>query len=118
MNLNPSIQPLAAAIDGHQVRSTALPQLFQGPPTATYDIESEEVSIPLSHYLWILRRHCWNILAFMLVCAVSALVVSKRLTPIYESTVTVDVDRQVPTGIIGQDAAQSTLNDADQFQIG
>ena len=47
--------------------------------------------------------------------AISALLVSQRLTPIYESTVTVDVDRRVPTGIIGQDAAQSTLNDADQF---
>jgi succinoglycan biosynthesis transport protein ExoP len=115
MNLNTSIQPLAAAIDGHQARAAAIPQAFQGQPTATYDIEPEEASIPLSHYFWILRRHRWNILAFMTVCAVSALIVSQRVTPIYESTVTVDVDRRVPMGIIGQDAAQSTLNDADQF---
>ncbi len=115
MNLNHSIQPLAAAIEEHQSRAAAMPQLFQGPPTSTYDIEPEEASIPLSHYFWILRRHRWNILAFMAICAVSALVVSQRLTPIYESTVTVDVDRRVPTGIIGQDAAQSTVNDADQF---
>src|ERR1035438_9181101 len=115
MNLNTSIQPLAAAIDGHQVRATALPQVFQAPPTATYEIEPDDASIPLSHYFWILRRQRWNILAFMAVCGVSALIVSQRLTPIYESTVTVDVDRRVPMGIIGQDAAQSTLNDADQF---
>ena len=115
MNLNTSIQPLAAAIDEHQVRATAFPQVFQGPGTGTYDIEPEEASIPLSHYLWILRRHRWNILACMAICAVSTLVISQRLTPIYESTVTVDVDRRVPTGIIGQDATESTLNDADQF---
>ena len=115
MNLNNSIQPLAAAIEEHQNRTAALPRVFQAPPTATFDIEPEEASIPLSHYFWILRRHRWSILAFMATCAISALLVSQRLTPIYESTVTVDVDRRVPTGIIGQDAAQSTLNDADQF---
>jgi polysaccharide biosynthesis transport protein len=32
------------------------------------------------------------------------LIVSARLTPIYESTVTVDIDRQMPSAIIGQDA--------------
>jgi capsular exopolysaccharide synthesis family protein len=115
MNSNTPIQPIAPAIDEHYARSSAVPQIFQGPPTATYEIEPDEASIPLSHYLWILRRHRWNILAFMLICAGASLVVSKRLTPIYEATVTVDVDRRVPTGIIGQDAAQTALNDADQF---
>jgi capsular exopolysaccharide synthesis family protein len=34
---------------------------------------------------------------------------------VYESTATVDVDRQTPTGVIGQEAMPSTANDADQF---
>jgi len=34
---------------------------------------------------------------------------------VYESTVTVDVDRKVPTSIVGQDSTQSGVNDADQF---
>ena len=46
---------------------------------------------------------------------IATLIVSKRLTPIYESTVTVDIDRHVPAGVVGQEAAQSTTNDADQF---
>jgi capsular exopolysaccharide synthesis family protein len=45
----------------------------------------------------------------------AAVVVSSRLTPVYESTATVDVDRQTPTGVIGQESMRSTANDADQF---
>ena len=81
-----------------------------------YDVEPPEQSaVPLAHYLWILRRHRWKILAFVFACVVATLIVSARLTPIYESTVTVDIDRQMASAIIGQDAARAPLNDADQF---
>jgi succinoglycan biosynthesis transport protein ExoP len=81
-----------------------------------YDAEPPEQSaVSLGHYLWILRRHRWKIIAFIFACVTSALIVSARLTPIYESTVTVDIDRQMPSAIIGQDAARAPLNDADQF---
>ncbi|MDQ2901006.1 MAG: polysaccharide biosynthesis tyrosine autokinase, partial [Acidobacteriota bacterium] len=77
--------------------------------------EAEESSVHLSHYLWVIKRHGWKILAFVVVAVAAALIISSRLTPIYESTATVDVDRQMPQGIIGQDATRNTLNDADQF---
>ena len=81
-----------------------------------YDIDPPEQSaVPLAHYLWILRRHRWKILAFVLASVAATLMISARLTPIYESTVTVDIDRQMPSAIIGQDATRSPLNDADQF---
>ena len=81
-----------------------------------YDVEPPEHSaVPLSHYLWILRRHRWKIVAFVFTCVTMTIIVSARLTPIYESTVTVDVDRQMPSAIIGQDATRAPLNDADQF---
>src|SRR5471032_1789648 len=79
------------------------------------EMEPEQANIPLSHYLWILRRQWWKILTFVTIAAVATLVVSKRLTPVYESIATVDVDRQMPSGIIGQEANKSTANDADQF---
>jgi polysaccharide biosynthesis transport protein len=85
----------------------ALPQVPEAEP--------EEATIPLSHYLWILKRHRWKILSFVAACVVAAVVVSSRLTPVYESTATVDIDRQTPTGVIGQEAVRSTTNDADQF---
>ena len=85
------------------------------PPPPALEAEPEEMAIPLAHYLWILKRHRWQILAFVATCVLSTLVISSRLTPIYESTATVDVDRQTPTGVIGQEAMRSTTNDADQF---
>ena len=77
--------------------------------------ESEEPVVPLSHYLWILRRHKWRIAAFVMVCVASTVVVASRLTPIYEATAAIDVDRQAPAGFIGNDAMRSAPNDADQF---
>jgi capsular exopolysaccharide synthesis family protein len=86
------------------------------PPYAYAQPEPEEAVVPLAHYLWILKRHKWRILAFVLVSVICTVVVSSRLTPIYQSTATIDIDRQAPAGIVGQDAARGAdLYDADQF---
>ena len=99
---------LPAVLEQYPVAAPyALPQVFEAEP--------EEAAIPLSHYLWILKRHRWKIISFVAACVLAAVVVSSRLTPVYESTATVDVDRQTPTGVIGQEAMPSTANDADQF---
>src|ERR1017187_5236440 len=79
------------------------------------DPEPEQPTVPLTHYFWILKRHRWKIAAFILASVICTYLVSKRLTPIYESTVTVDVDRRMPTGVIGQEANTTAGNDADQF---
>lgn len=79
-------------------------------------LEPETPSVPLSHYLWILRRHFWKIGAFVAACVLATFVVSSRLHPIYESTATIDVDRQAPSQIVGADSNQpGTPNDADEF---
>src|SRR5580698_6842999 len=90
---------------------------ISGPSPAVLDAEFEPQAahVPLSHYLWILRRHGWKIAAFVVAVVLATLIVSLRLTPIYESTTTVDVDRQMPTGVLGQEAMQNATNDADQF---
>ena len=79
------------------------------------DDEAMEPQITLSEYLWILKRHRWRIAGFCVASVVATLVVSSRMTPIYESTATVDVDRQTPSGVVGPDAVRSAINDADQF---
>ena len=89
---------------------------YQLPPQE--EPESEGSSIPFAHYLWILRRHKWQLLAFVAVAVASTIVVSSRLTPYYESTATIDVDRMLPTGVIGQDSNSSrvsSMNDSDLF---
>lgn len=77
--------------------------------------EPEEARIPISQYLWIFKRHRWRILGFCAAVVLITVIVSARLTPIFESTATVDVDRQTPAGVVGQEAASSVMNDADQF---
>ena len=108
---------------------TTLPAPVEGAPQRNFPVpfdvyrasgmmaEADPVapSVPLSHYLWIFRRNWWKILLFV-ACAVTATaVVSMRLTPVFESTVTIDIDRQMPIGIIGQESTRSVSNDSDQF---
>ena len=106
------------ALSAPQARSSvpAVPEQYTLYPSSGYpEPESEEPVVPLSHYLWILRRHKWKLLAFVVFCVASTVVVSSRLTPIYEATASIDIDRQMPTGVIGQDAARMAPNDADQY---
>jgi len=79
------------------------------------EYESAPAHVPLAHYLWILRRHCWRMLGFVALVILCTVVVSLRLTPIYESTVTIDIDRRMPNAAIGEESTQSVNNDADQF---
>ncbi len=92
----------------------ATPFYLAAPYQAAED-ESEEAKLPLSQYFWILKRHRWRITGFVAAVMLATVVVSARLTPIYESTATVDIDRQSPSGVVGEDATRSALNDSDQF---
>src|SRR6266702_697529 len=80
----------------------------------TQDQEAGQ-ALPMSHYLWILKRRRWMILPFVVACVVATLIVSARLQPIYEAKTTIDIDRQTPTGVIGQEANRTATNDAEQF---
>jgi capsular exopolysaccharide synthesis family protein len=77
--------------------------------------EPEDTRVPLSQYLWILKRYRWRILGFCAVVVATTLAVSYRLTPVYEATATIDIDRQTPSDVVGQDSVRSAVNDSDQF---
>jgi capsular exopolysaccharide synthesis family protein len=99
-------------------QSNNLPTVAYYPPLPLQqEFEPETPAVPLSHYYWILRRHRWEIVAFVTSCVLATAVVSVRLQPIYESTATVDVDRQAPSEVVGQDSTRSAgaPSDADQF---
>src|SRR5271157_825906 len=72
------------------------------------DFEPEAPAVPFSHYLWILRRHLWMMIAFVAACVLATFIVSARLKPIYESTATIDIDVQAPSEVVGQDSTRST----------
>src|SRR5258708_35694435 len=98
---------------------SSLPAIAESVRSAPSIIDAEyepsAAAIPLSHYLWILRRHGWRVLGFVAFAVLGTLIVSLRVTPIYESTVTIDVDRRMPTSVLGQEATQALNNDADQY---
>lgn len=77
--------------------------------------ERDGESAPISHYLWILKRRRWKILAFVATAVISTLVVSSRLTPVFEAVATIDIDRRTPSGVLGQEAMQYPGSDTDQF---
>ncbi len=80
------------------------------------DYDSSQPSISASHYMLVVFRQKWRILGFVATCLLVTFLVSSRLTPIFEATARIDVDRRVPSEIIGQGASQaSSSDDADQF---
>src|SRR5262245_55048997 len=91
------------------------PPIASLPASALSDSGTVESAVPLSHYFWILKRNCWKIIGFIVFCVLATFLVSSRLTRIYEATATIDIDRQSPTSIIGQEATRSMLNDSEQF---
>lgn len=79
--------------------------------------EPEEVRLPMSHYLWVLRRQAWKIGLFVVAVTVAAGLVSLRLTPVFEATATLYVDRQEARGIVGQDSRAAAMSPAESEQF-
>ncbi len=85
-------------------------QQFTAPPA-----EEEPVSELFSHYLWVIWHQAWKIALFVLAATALAYFVSKRITPVYESTASIDIDRHSPTGVVGQASQQAASGDSEQF---
>ncbi len=81
----------------------------------TWTSDAEPGRIPLAHYLWLIRRSGYKIAAFVAVCAAATAIATKRITPVFESIVTIDIDRRGRTDVLGRDSQGSGINDADQF---
>jgi capsular exopolysaccharide synthesis family protein len=97
------------------VPANNLPAAYYAPIVPQQEFEPEAPAVPLSHYLWILRRHLWKIVAFVAACVLATAIVSARLQPIYESTAMIDIDRQAPAEVVGQDSMGSAANDTETF---
>jgi capsular exopolysaccharide synthesis family protein len=66
----------------------------------------------LSQYLWVVKRHRWRLLGFVIFSVIATIIVSKRLTPLYESTAVIDIDRQTPAAVLGNEST-AAVNSAD-----
>jgi capsular exopolysaccharide synthesis family protein len=80
-------------------------------------IDLQEESIPLSHYLWVIRRHSWKVAAFVVVSLILTYIISSRFQPIYESTAAVNIDRAAPIGVVGSESERGSAvaQDVDPY---
>ncbi|HEY7306629.1 MAG TPA: polysaccharide biosynthesis tyrosine autokinase [Bryobacteraceae bacterium] len=87
------------------------------PPQPHPEFEITYPSASPMHYLLVVSRQKWKIISVVAACILATYLVCSRLTPIYEATAKVDVDRRVPVGVVGQEATQGAVtgDDADAF---
>lgn len=76
---------------------------------------SGDETIPVAQYLAALLRHKWRIALFALLCAVASLIISLRLTPLYESTAVIDIDRNLDVAAVGGEPQPGAQGNAEQF---
>jgi capsular exopolysaccharide synthesis family protein len=80
------------------------------------ELEAAQPAVSPTHYLLVIWRQRWKIIAFVATCLLATYLVSARMTPIYEATAKIDVDRHIPTNVVGSETSQvSAGEDADAF---
>jgi polysaccharide biosynthesis transport protein len=103
----------------HYKEALPVPAMIERPaPMISFDDEAsveDSQRIPLPQYFASLRRHWMKIVVFCAASLIVAYVVSKRITPVYEATASLEIDRQNPARLIGHDSNASFVNDSDQY---
>lgn len=80
------------------------------------EMEAAQPAVSPTHYLLVIWRQRWKILAFVASCMLATYIVSSRLTPIYEATAKIDVDRHLNTSVVGPETDPvSPGEDAEAF---
>jgi len=80
------------------------------------EMEPAQPAVSPTHYLLVIWRQRWKILAFVAACLLTTYIVSSRLTPIYEATAKIDVDRHLNTSVVGPETdSVSPGEDAEAF---
>ncbi len=105
--LVPAGELLTRALAAYQQQ--AIPR-FAAPEPAS------ESSLPIAHYLYVFKRYRWHMLTFVAICTIATFIVSSRMRPIFESTATIDVDRETPSGVVGDESHNGSPNfDVEQY---
>jgi capsular exopolysaccharide synthesis family protein len=95
------------------IGSRRLTHYYEAQPYPEFDAVRPTVSP--THYLLVVYRQKWRIAGFIAACLLAAYLISSRLTPIYQATAKIDVDRRIPAGVVGEEASQAATGDDDAF---
>ncbi|MCZ2155513.1 MAG: polysaccharide biosynthesis tyrosine autokinase [Bryobacterales bacterium] len=71
--------------------------------------------MPIAQYLYAIYRNRWRILPFTLLCAAVAFAISFRMTPLYEATTVLDVDRNGEVEAVGTEPRPISPMNTEQF---
>jgi succinoglycan biosynthesis transport protein ExoP len=79
--------------------------------------DASDVQLPLSHYVWLVRTHWIKMAAFIAFAMIATAMVTARLTPQYQATATLLIDRNAAKNLVGQDSQSGSANrgDADAY---
>jgi succinoglycan biosynthesis transport protein ExoP len=83
------------------------------PPNIAGTVEVD-ASSSLTNLFHLLAAYKWRILVFVAIVTAATGIVSSKLTPLYESTATVRIDRH-SSGILGQETFELAAADMDQI---
>ena len=72
-----------------------------------------DVQLPLSHYVWLVKTHWIKMLAFIAFAVIATAMVTARLTPQYEATAKLYLDRNAAKNLVGQDSQAGSANKGD-----
>jgi capsular exopolysaccharide synthesis family protein len=94
----------------------AIPQDVSAPLLLSAD-DASDVQLPLSHYFWLVRTHWVKMTAFIAFAVIATAMVTARLTPQYEATASLYLDRNAAKNLVGQDSQSGSANrgDADAY---
>jgi capsular exopolysaccharide synthesis family protein len=105
-----------ALVPAGELLTRALAAYGQSTPRFSSPDPTPETSLPIAHYLWVFKRYRWHMLTFVAICTIATFLISSRMSPIYESTATLDVDRDTPQGVVGAESRNASgTGDADQY---
>ena len=87
---------------------------LRGPATAA--LSDNQAGASLQDFFDILHRQRWKLAAFIALSLAAATLVSLWLTPLYESSLAINVERR-GNGVVGQEASAPSMSEMDQIMM-
>src|SRR3954471_20409817 len=88
---------------------------FTPAPTAPLQLTDAQAGVSLRYFGKRIRRYTWTIAGIMAVALAGTFLVTLTIQPLYESTVTLKVERRSNNGYIGVQALMPPAGDSDQL---
>ena len=83
---------------------------------STFELSDMQAEASFRSLVRIVRRQWWKLAAFVVASVIATGLVTSHLTPLYESTVAINVERR-GSGVVGQQASAPTLSEMDQIMM-